>query len=274
MGRLDGKVAVITGGASGMGEAAARLFVAEGARVVIGDLQDERAQTVVAGLGGNGVAVHCDVSVAADVERLVQTAINRYGKLNIMFNNAGIGAGEGLIHETAEDVFDRILAVDLKGVWLGIKYAIPHLRNAGGGSIVNTASVSAHLGMKRQGAYGAAKGGVVQLTRVAAIEYAADRIRVNAICPGGVLTPLIYANPALAEPLDPQVMEQQLAMVQPIRRAGMPLDIAHAALWLASDDSTFVTGTTLIVDGGWTASANTPSDMDDLAASMTFKAQT
>ena len=122
-----------------MGEAAARLFVAEGARVVIGDLQDERAQTVVAGLGGNGVAVHCDVSVAADVERLVQTAIDRYGKLNIMFNNAGIGAGEGLIHETAEDVFDRILAVDLKGVWLGIKYAIPHLRNAGGGSIVNTA---------------------------------------------------------------------------------------------------------------------------------------
>lgn len=274
MGRLDGKVAVITGGASGMGEAAARLFVAEGARVVIGDLQDERAQTVVAGLGGNGVAVHCDVSVAADVERLVQTAIDRYGKLNIMFNNAGIGAGEGLIHETSEGVFDRILAVDLKGVWLGIKYAIPHLRNAGGGSIVNTASVSAHLGMKRQGAYGAAKGGVVQLTRVAAIEYAADRIRVNAICPGGVLTPLIYANPALAEPLDPQVMEQQLAMVQPIRRAGMPLDIAHAALWLASDDSTFVTGTTLIVDGGWTASANTPSDMDDLAASMTFKPQT
>lgn len=273
MGRLDGKVAVITGGASGMGEAAARLFVAEGARVVIGDLQDERAQTVVAGLGGNGVAVHCDVSVAADVERLVQTAVDRYGKLNIMFNNAGIGAGEGLIHETPEAVFDRIVAVDLKGVWLGIKYAVPHLRNAGGGSIVNTASVSAHLGMKRQGAYGAAKGGVVQLTRVAAIEYAAERIRVNAICPGGVLTPLIYANPALERPLDPQVMEQQLAMVQPIRRAGMPADIAHAALWLASDDSTFVTGTTLIVDGGWTASANTPSDMDDIAASMTFKAE-
>ena len=274
MGRLDGKVAVITGGASGMGEAAARLFVAEGARVVIGDVQDERAQIVASGLSGACVAVHCDVSKGADVERLVQTAIDRFGKLNIMFNNAGIGAGEGLIHETPEAVFDRIVAVDLKGVWLGIKYAIPHLRKAGGGSIVNTASVSAHLGMKRQGAYGAAKGGVVQLTRVAAIEYAADRIRVNAICPGGVLTPLIYANPALAAPLDPQVMEQQLAMVQPIRRAGMPADIAHAALWLASDDSTFVTGTTLIVDGGWTASANTPSDIDDLSASMTFKSPT
>lgn len=272
MGRLEGKVAVITGGASGMGEAAARLFVDEGARVVIGDVQYERAQAVAAGLGGNGVAVRCDVSIAADVERLVQTAVDRFGGLQVMFNNAGIGAGEGLIHETDEAVFDRIVAVDLKGVWLGIKYAIPHLRKSGGGSIVNTASVSAHLGMKRQGAYGAAKGGVVQLTRVAAIEYAADRIRVNAICPGGVLTPLIYANPALATPLDPQVMEQQLARIQPIRRAGMPADIAHAALWLASDDSTFVTGTTLIVDGGWTASANTPSDMDDLAATMTFKA--
>ena len=181
MGRLEGKVAVITGGASGMGEAAARLFVDEGARVVIGDVQDERAQAVAAGLGGNGVAVRCDVSIAADVERLVQTAVDRFGGLQVMFNNAGIGAGEGLIHETDEAVFDRIVAVDLKGVWLGIKYAIPHLRKSGGGSIVNTASVSAHLGMKRQGAYGAAKGGVVQLTRVAAIEYAADRIRVNAV---------------------------------------------------------------------------------------------
>jgi NAD(P)-dependent dehydrogenase (short-subunit alcohol dehydrogenase family) len=153
-----------------------------------------------------------------------------------MFNNAGIGGTEGLIHETPEEVFDRILAVDLKAVWLGIKHAVPHLIAAGGGSIVNTASVSAHLGMKYQGAYGAAKGGVVQLTRVAAVEYAEHGIRANAICPGGVLTPLLWANPGLPEPLTPAVVEEQLKRVQPIARAGLPRDIARAAELRAGGD--------------------------------------
>ena len=265
MGRLDGRVAVITGGASGMGEAATRLFVREGARVVIGDVQKAKAEALAAGLDGKAVALAGDVSRSADVKALVDLAIARFGRLDVMFNNAGIGGGEALIHETSEAVFDRIVAVDLKAVWLGIKHAVPIMMQAGGGSIVNTASVSALLGMKYQGAYGAAKGGVVQLTRVAAIEYAEHGIRVNAILPGGVLTPLVYANPALAQPLDPQIVEAQLAHVQPIRRAGQPTDIANAALWLASDESSFVTGASIVVDGGWTASARPPQDLSELA---------
>ena len=265
MGRLDGKVAVITGGASGMGEASARLYVAEGARVAIGDLQGERAEGLAKSLGDRCIALQVDVSRSADVKRLVEAAVARFGRLDVMFNNAGIGGSEGLIHETPEELFDRIVAVDLKAVWLGIKHAVPHLIAAGGGSIVNTASVSAHLAIKYQGAYGAAKGGVVQLTRVAAIEYAEQGIRANAICPGGVLTPLVWANPALPEPLDPGVVAQQLARVQPIRRAGLPQDIAHAALWLASDESSFVTGTTIVVDGGWTAAASPPEELAEMA---------
>jgi NAD(P)-dependent dehydrogenase (short-subunit alcohol dehydrogenase family) len=247
-----------------MGEASARLFVAEGARVAIGDVQEEAAGAVASSLGDAAIALRTDVSRSADVKHLVDAAVARFGRLDVMFNNAGIGGTESLIHETPEEVFDRILAVDLKAVWLGIKHAVPHLIAAGGGSIVNTASVSAHLGMKYQGAYGAAKGGVVQLTRVAAVEYAEHGIRANAICPGGVLTPLLWANPGLPEPLTPAVVEEQLRHVQPIGRAGMPRDIAQAALWLASDESSFVTGTTVIVDGGWTASARQRSELAEM----------
>jgi NAD(P)-dependent dehydrogenase (short-subunit alcohol dehydrogenase family) len=264
MGRLSGKVAVITGGASGMGEASARLFVAEGARVAIGDVQEDAAHALAKSLGDAAIALRADVSRSDDVKRLVDAAAARFGRLDVMFNNAGIGGFEGLIHETPEDVFDRILAVDLKAVWLGIKHAVPHLIAAGGGSIVNTASVSAHLAIARQGAYGAAKGGVVQLTKVAAIEYAEHGIRANAICPGGVLTPLLWANPGLPEPLPPGVVEEQLKQVQPIARAGLPRDIAHAALWLASDESSFVTGTAVIVDGGWTASARPNTTLTEM----------
>jgi len=248
-----------------MGEAATRLFVREGARVVIGDMQKDKAEALADGLEGRAVARAVDVSRSDDVKSLVDTALSQFGRLDVMFNNAGIGGGEALIHETPEDVFDRIVAVDLKGVWLGIKHAVPVMMKAGGGAIVNTASVSALLGMKYQGAYGAAKGGVVQLTRVAAIEYAEHGIRVNAILPGGVLTPLVYANPAFAQPLDPQVVEAQLATVQPLRRAGQPLDIAQAALWLASDESSFVTGASIVVDGGWTASARPPEELVERA---------
>jgi NAD(P)-dependent dehydrogenase (short-subunit alcohol dehydrogenase family) len=263
--RLADRVAIITGGASGIGAATARLFVAEGARVLIADLQEERGARLAAELGDAAAFRRVDVSREDDVRGAVGEAVERWGRLDVMFNNAGIGGGEQLIHETAEEMFDRIVAVDLKGVWLGIKYAVPALIAAGGGSIVNTASVSALMGMRYQGAYGAAKGGVVQLTRVAAIEYAEHGIRVNAILPGGVLTPLVYANPALGQPLDPQVVEAQLARVQPIRRAGQPLDIAQAALWLASNESSFVTGASIVVDGGWTASARPPEELAELA---------
>ena len=267
MGRLEGKIAIVTGGASGMGEAATELFVREGARVVVGDLQIDAANELATRLGNDSVvAERVDVSVSDDVARLVSVAIERFGGLDVMFNNAGIGGGELLIHETPEEVFDRIVAVDLKGVWLGIKHAVPAMLRTGGGSIVNTASVSALMGMRNQGAYGAAKGGVVQLTRVAAIEYADVGIRFNAILPGGVLTPLIWNNPALPAPLDPEVVGKMLAAAQPIPRAGLPMDVANAALWLASDESSFVTGQSIVVDGGWTAAAREPRELADTVA--------
>jgi NAD(P)-dependent dehydrogenase (short-subunit alcohol dehydrogenase family) len=255
MGRLDGKVAVITGGASGMGEATARLFVGEGARVVIGDVQKEKGEALAASLGSECAFTGGDVSSSEDVRALVRTAVDRFGKLDIMYNNAGIGGGEGPITDCTEETFDRIIAVDLKAVWLGMKHSLPYLIENGGGSIITTASVSAFMGMPGQGAYGAAKGGVVQLTRVCAIENADKGIRANCICPGGTATPLLWANPASPIHSTPEEVRARLANVQPIPRAGLPEDIANAALWLASDESSFVTGQAIIVDGGWMASA-------------------
>lgn len=257
-GRLDGKVAIITGGGSGMGEATARLFVREGARVVIGDLQEAKGRAVAASIGPECRFVRVDVSASEDVQSLVRAAMDGFGRLDVMYNNAGIGGGEGSIIDCPEEVFDRIIAVDLKAVWLGMKHALPHLIASGRGSIISTASVSAIMGMPGQGAYGSAKGGGVQLTRVCAVEYAEQGVRANCICPGGVLTPLLYENPALPTPIGRDAMAAGLVNVQPIPRAGQPEDIAQAALWLASDDSSFVTGQAIVVDGGWTASARQP----------------
>ncbi len=255
MGRLDGKVAVITGGASGIGAATVRRFVDEGALVVFGDLQSDKGEAVEAELGANAAFVRTDVTSSEDVRALVHTAVDRFGRLDVIYNNAGIGGGEGSIVDCSEEMFDRIIAVDLKAVWLGMKHALPYLIAGGGGAIVSTASVSGLMGMPGQGAYGSAKGGVIQLTRVCAVENARHFVRANCICPGGTLTPIIYANPYRARELDPEEVRKNLAHSQPIPRAGLPEDIAAAALWLASDDSTFVTGQAIVVDGGWTASA-------------------
>ncbi len=254
-GRLEGKVAVITGGGSGMGEASARLFVREGARVVIGDLQKEKGEAVATSIGPECRFVPADVSVSEDVRSLVRAAVDTFGRLDVIYNNAGIGGGEGPIADCPEEVFDRIIAVDLKAVWLGMKHALPYLIANGRGSIITTASVSGIMGMPGQGAYGSAKGGVMQLTRVCAIENADKGVRANCICPGGILTPLLYANPSLEAALDPQVVAARLANAQPIPRPGQPEDIANAALWLASEESSFVTGQAIVVDGGWSASA-------------------
>jgi NAD(P)-dependent dehydrogenase (short-subunit alcohol dehydrogenase family) len=241
-----------------MGEATARLFASEGARVVIGDVQEEKGREVAASLGDVCRFVRTDVSSGEDVQGLIGDAVNAWGRLDIMYNNAGIGGGEGSILECTEEVFDRIIAVDLKAVWLGMKHALPQMLKSGGGSIITTASVSAFMGMMGQGAYGAAKGGVVQLTRVCAIEFASQGIRANCICPGGTLTPILYANPNSPIHSTPEEVGERLKYVQPIPRAGLPEDIANAALWLASDESSFVTGQSIIVDGGWMASARQP----------------
>ncbi len=274
MGRLDGKVAVITGGASGMGEATAKLFVSQGARVVIGDLQEDKGHAVAASIGPECRFVRADVASSEDVQGLIGEAVNTWGKLDVMYNNAGIGGGEGSIMDCTEEVFDRIIAVDLKGVWLGMKHALPQMLKSGGGSIITTASVSAYMGMMGQGAYGSAKGGVVQLTRVCAVEYASQGIRANCICPGGTLTPILYENPHAPMPVTREEMEERLKYVQPIPRAGLPEDIANAALWLASDESSFVTGQSIIVDGGWMASARQPwGQMQAAAANGSSGAQ-
>lgn len=263
MGRLDDKVAIITGGASGMGAAAARAFVREGAKVAIGDVQIDKAQEVAAAIGDDCVAVRVDVTSGEDMQALVRTAIDRFGKLDVVYNNAGGGRrpeaggqepGIGsLTHEMTEQAWDDTVNLNLKAVWLGMKHALPHLIANGGGSIVTTASVSAYMGMRGQAAYGAAKGGVVQLTRVVAVEYAEHGIRANCVAPGATLTPLLYDFPG--REVDRERLEENLRNTQPIPRAGQPEDIAEAALWLASDDSSYVTGQTIVVDGGWMASA-------------------
>jgi NAD(P)-dependent dehydrogenase (short-subunit alcohol dehydrogenase family) len=257
-----------------MGEAAARLFVAEGARVVLGDVQVDKLEAVAASLGDAAAAVRCDVTSSHDLRSLVATAAERFGHLDVMYNNAGGGRrspdGEFTavarrgphpeqqqrlapvrLADVADDDWDDTVAVNLRAVFLGMKHAIPLLINNGGGSIITTASVSAFLGIPGQAAYGAAKGGVVQLTRVCAIEYADVGIRCNCICPGGTATPLIApgGEEALA------AAREMLKSAQPIRRAGLPEDVAQAALWLASDESSFVTGQAIVVDGGWMASA-------------------
>ncbi|RYF92678.1 MAG: SDR family oxidoreductase [Caulobacteraceae bacterium] len=213
MARLAGKVAVVTGGASGIGLATVERFVAEGARVVFCDLEPAVGRALA--------------------ERL-----------------ADAGVVDQHIEACSEALFDRTLAVNLRGPWLGIKLAFPLLRARGGGSIVNTSSISALMGMPGQGAYGASKAGVLQLTRVAAMEGAADFIRVNAVCPGGVVTPIIYETPLLDRPMDAAAVTAAMNGAQPLPRAGQPADIADAILWLASDESRFVTGQSIVVDGG------------------------
>jgi NAD(P)-dependent dehydrogenase (short-subunit alcohol dehydrogenase family) len=251
MGRLDGrlanKVAVITGAASGIGEGTARRFAEEGAQLVIVDVS-EKLDEVAASINetaGDAVCVPltADVTNSEDIQAMLSTADDRFGGVDIVYNNAGIGLNEGNVRDCPEDLFDRIIDVNLKGVWLGMKYAIPHLEKRGGGSIISTASIAGLSGLSGIGAYCASKGGVIALTRAAAGEWAPKGIRINCICPGGIVTGITGR--------DPERARENFARIHPLGRAGEPLDIANAALWLASDDSTFVTGQAIVVDGGW-----------------------
>ena len=257
MGRLDGKVALITGAAGGMGREAALLFASEGARVAVSDVVQEAGNATVEEVraaGGEASFVRADVSRSDDAADMVRFAVETFGGLHVLYNNAGVFLpDDGGTVETSEDVWDRVMAINLKGVWLGCKYGIPAMLESGGGSIINVASFVALMGAATaQIAYTASKGGVLSLTRETAVEYARQGIRVNAICPGPIETPLL--SELLA---DPERRNRRLVHI-PIGRFGRAEEIARAALWLASDDSSLMTGAALVVDGGITAAYVTP----------------
>ncbi len=249
MSRLDGKVAIITGGASGMGEATVRLFVDEGARVVVADVQDAKGNTLADTLGGAAVYQHTDVADEDEIKAAVARAMDEFGRLDVMFNNAGFGGALGPIESTPVDEYDRTMHVLLRGPFLGMKHAASIMKAQGSGSIISTASVAGLGGGRGPHIYSAAKAGVINLTRSVALELAEHGIRVNCICPGGIATPLLAgAMGGTEQALD--LVRTALAGFQPVPRSGLPEDIAKTALWLAGDESTFVTGQAIVVDGG------------------------
>lgn len=242
--RLKDKVAIVTGGASGIGEATVRLFVQEGAKVTIADMNEEKGEALAKELGDSTIFVKTNVTNESEVENMVNKTVETFGKLDILFNNAGIGD----LHPTDELSFEhwqRTISVNLDGVFLVAKHAIRVMKKNGSGSIVNTASILGHVGDAQVASYAASKGAVANLTRALAVEFAQDNIRVNAVCPGYVITPLI-------DQLDEEAREY-LVTQHPIGRLGKPEEIAKAVLFLASDDASFVTGANLLVDGGYTA---------------------
>jgi NAD(P)-dependent dehydrogenase (short-subunit alcohol dehydrogenase family) len=254
-GRLVGKVALITGAASGMGRAAAELFASEGARVVVSDVTDGSGvvDTIVAS-GGAATFVRADVSQWNDCEAMVRAAVDTYGGLHVLYNNAGVfPADDGGALDTPEDTWQRVMEINLKGVWLGCKAGIPAMLASGGGAIVNVASFVALMGAATaQIAYTTSKGGVLSMTRELAVEYARQGIRANSLCPGPIETPLLQELLA-----DPQRRARRMVHI-PMGRLGRAEELAKAALFLASDDSSFMTGAALVVDGGITAAYVTP----------------
>jgi NAD(P)-dependent dehydrogenase (short-subunit alcohol dehydrogenase family) len=251
MGRLDGKVAVITGGASGIGEGTVRLFVAEGARIVIADIQDDRGNALANELGSNVTFQHADVANEEDVQAAVAAATTAFGRLDVMFNNAGVLGTAGMIEEIPADEFDRTIAVLLRSVFLGMKHAAPVMKTQGAGSIISTASIAGIEAGYGPHVYATAKAAVIHLTKSVALELAAHNVRVNAICPGAIMTPLASGRPITPE--QQAAFENVFVKFQPLPHGGVPLDIARAALWLAGDESSFVTGQAIVVDGAATA---------------------
>lgn len=249
--RLQGKVAVVTGAGNGMGRSTAILFAREGAAVVIGDVDTAGGSSAVAEIeaaGGRAVFQRCDVSREADVAALVDLAEQRYGKLDTIFNNAGIEQPVTPSTEVTEELFDRVIGINLKGTFFGCKHAIPALLRNGGGTIVNNSSVSAFANVGGNISYAASKGAVMSLTRVLAIEYARRNIRVNAINPGVIDTDMNRRNAVLSN--DPAATEERWRAITPMGRMGTGDEIAQTVLYLASDQSSFVTGVGLLIDGG------------------------
>ena len=246
-GRLSGKVALVSGGASGIGAAHARIFAAEGAKVVVGDIQDEMGKGVADGVnksGGEATFVRLDVSKEDDWANAVKTAVARFGKLTTLINNAGIYWPQGIEAETLEK-WNKMIAVNQTGVWLGMKTAVPEMREAGSGAIVNISSLYGIIGSPSSIAYHASKGAVRIMSKAAALEYARQGIRVNSIHPGQIETPILAG-------LTPE-QNEQIKAATPVGRMGKPEEIAYGSLYLCSDEAAFTTGIELIIDGGWSA---------------------
>jgi NAD(P)-dependent dehydrogenase (short-subunit alcohol dehydrogenase family) len=250
-GRVKGKVALVTGGASGIGRATALTFAREGAKLIIADMNEAGGhQTVhmITEQGGQAIFVRTDVSQAVEVQALISQAVATYGRLDCAHNNAGIsGGGRALTAEYAEDMWHQVIAVNLTGVWLCMRYEIPQMLSQGSGAIVNTASVAGLIGARGLAAYVASKHGVVGLTKTAALEYAQQGIRVNCVCPGYIQTPM--TAPGME---DPERMALMLAS-EPVGRMGHPEEVAETVVWLCSDAASFVTGHIMTVDGGYVA---------------------
>ncbi len=247
--RLDGKVAFISGGARGMGAVEAKLFAREGAKVAIGDILEDEGRQVEAEInetGGSAIFMRLDVTSEVEWQRAVQSTVDAFGRLDILVSNAGISA-QGMVESTTEEDWDRVMDINAKGVFLGTKAAIPEMRSAGGGSIINISSQLGLVGVNNSTAYQASKGAVRLLTKATAIQYATDGIRCNSVHPGPVVTPMTAASRA-----DPQRYQTMLSAI-PLGRFAQPEEVANGVLYLASDESSFVTGSELVIDGGWTA---------------------
>jgi len=254
--RLDGKVALITGGGSGMGKVASELFAAEGASVVLTDVNDEAGEATATAIGDAAAYIHADVSKESDAEAMVASTVERFGRLDVLYNNAGImPLDDGSITDADGSIWDAVFSVNVKGVAFGCKYGIPAMIDSGGGSVINVASFVAWLGAATsQTAYTASKGAVLAMTREIAVEYARKGIRCNALCPGPIETPLLLAL------LSDEDKKQRRFVHIPMGRLGHAEELAKAALFLASDDSSYMTGASLIIDGGITAAYVTPED--------------
>ena len=249
MGELADKVAVITGGASGIGAATAELFVQEGAKVIIADMQRKRGNDLAAELGANAIFSFVEVRNEDQVKNAIDTAVEKWGRLDCVFNNAGFGGALGPLQDVPVDDFDMTFDVLVKGVFLGMKHAIPVMKKQGGGSIINTGSISAITAGRGPLVYSAAKAAVVHLSKVTAMSVAAESIRINSICPGYIATPLNANTVGRPDSLIEERLKGQ-PIPQPIPRVGRPQDIAEMCLFLASDRSSFITGQSIVVDGG------------------------
>lgn len=243
------KVAIVTGGSFGIGRATAVAFAKKGTKVVIADcVEGSETLNTIKALGGEAIFIQCDVSKTEDVKAMIEKTIATFGRLDYAFNNAGIEGSNGTTQECTEENWDKTIGINLKGIWLCMKYEIPEILKQGKGVIINCASIAGLVGYIGLPAYVASKHGIIGLTKTSALEYAKQGIRVNAVCPGAIKTPMIDRITG-----NKKEVEEQFAGLEPIGRLGQPEEVANAVLWLCSDEASFVTGHAMAVDGGWVA---------------------